>query len=378
MLYCYLLACLPVVALGILWAMNTKINAYEWLGGSVAGILTCLAFNGIAVSGMTSDVETRSGLVTSVTRNPEWVEKYKVDIYKNVTKTRKRNGKTETYTDRVFSHTETRYRTHPESYDCTTELGGRNLSQAQYREFLNQMGAEVRTAYHKSGFYSGDPDVYVCQNQNRAEIPVCGEYSFENRVQAAPSIFSYAKPPEDCKVLFDYPKVRDIWNSDRLLGTAASCFPRSQWEKMNGRLGPRKYVNVIAVGYPSGTDSMISQWQEAKWCGGKKNDIVITFAGEPGAKPEWVRVFGWTEKNETKREIENALIDFGTKPEAMPVIEKAIVENYVLKDWSKFDYITVEPPTWAFFVLTVVMLLTQGGLYFWFHHNEFEKKAALF
>ena len=57
----------------------------------------------------------------------------------------------------------------------------------------------------------------------------------------------------------------------------------------------------------------------------------------------------------------------------LAAIEREIKANYRLKDWSKFDYITVEPPTWSYIVYILVLMVSQGGLYVWFHANEFSK-----
>ena len=58
----------------------------------------------------------------------------------------------------------------------------------------------------------------------------------------------------------------------------------------------------------------------------------------------------------------------------LPAIEEEIRLDYKIKDWSQFDYITVEPPTWAYWVMILVMGLTQGGYWYWAMTNTEEKE----
>lgn len=57
----------------------------------------------------------------------------------------------------------------------------------------------------------------------------------------------------------------------------------------------------------------------------------------------------------------------------LDLIEKEIAASYKIKDWSAFDYITIEPPSWSYWVFGIVLILSQGVFYYWAHQNEFEK-----
>jgi len=117
----------------------------------------------------------------------------------------------------------------------------------------------------------------------------------------------------------------------------------------------------------------MAQYQEAAWVGGKKNDLVICFGGGP-EKPTWVSVFGWTEKEDCKRNIESLVLQKGFVKDVLPEIEKEVVANYQIKDWSKFDYLEIEPGFLAYVIILVVFLVTQGGIW-WFAFTNEEEKA---
>jgi hypothetical protein len=142
---------------------------------------------------------------------------------------------------------------------------------------------------------------------------------------------------------------------------------------MNSDLGPFKKVNVILVGFGN-KDSSYGQYQQAKWVGGKKNDLVITFGGGSKKNPaSWAFVFGWTEKELVKRRLESLLMNTPINDDIIPLIQKEIIQNYEIKDWSKFDYITVEPPTWSYWVFMFVLIGSQIGVWYMFITNGIDK-----
>jgi hypothetical protein len=221
---------------------------------------------------------------------------------------------------------------------------------------------------------SGDPNVYVVKNKSGHVVPVTKTKTWTNKVQASPSVFKFAEVPESIKV-FEYPKNPSVWQSGRLLGTA-KCLGIYEWDQMNARLGPTKKVNVIMIGFPAGTDAMRGQYQQAKWLGGKKNDLVIVLSGSPGMKPEWVFTFGWTEQEIVKRNLDMIVGNATLDKALIPSIEKEVRANYTIKDWEKFDYLGVEPPTWAYIVFVVIMAAAQIGFYFFAHYNELKTREG--
>jgi len=370
MIGCYALSLLPLIVGFFLWWKRGEIALWEWL----LAVVMCLMVTGLihmcAIKSMTDDTETWSGQLTKATFHPEWIEEYQVAIYKNVSRTRRvsdgRGGyKTEHYTSREFSHYETRHRRHEECWSADDNLSGQfSISKQQFDAIAINFGGVETVDGHKSGFDSGDPNLYVAQNKTGYIYSTTATRRWENRVKAAPSTFSFATVPTNI-VVFDYPQNANGWNnSDRLKGSAQKAVPILEWDKMNSRLGPTRKVNVIACGFPAGSDTALGNWQEAKWIGGKKNDLVICYAGDP-QKPEWVKVFGWTERFDCKRNLESLVLKNGLSIESLPVIESEIKNNYTIKDWTEFDYLSVEPPWWAYLVIIIAMVVTQG-LWWWF------------
>jgi hypothetical protein len=375
---CYLLSLLPLIGGLIFWIKSRRITLWEWLVAVIGGLLLTGIIHLCIVHGMTSDTETWSGQLTSATFYPEYVEEYEVAIYRTEYHTvTDSDGNSHEESEEVFDHYETRYRTHPEEWDAKDSLRffEFGISKDQFRDIAAHFGGFSTNDGHKSGFYSGDPNIYVAENKTGYIYPTTDTRTFVNKVKAAPSVFSFAAVPTNIPVL-DYPHNTDGWSlSDRLKGTAKDAMPILEWDRMNSRLGPRKKVNVIACGFPKGTDSKVGNWQESKYFGGRKNDLVICYAGDSN-KPEWVKVFGWTEKFECKHGLEFIILDKGFSFQTLPLIEAEIRKSYKIKNWEQFDYLSVEPPPWAYTMILIVMLVFQAGWWTYSMVNKIDKDGV--
>jgi hypothetical protein len=364
----YVFALIPVVIGFIIWIFHDEVNVVEWLIGSVAAFIVAGIVHGCAIVGMTHDKEVWSGRITRAVHYPEWIEEYQEAVYRTVTH---RDSKGNSYTTQEFSHYETKHRTHYEYWEAETDLNyNKEIDCKFFKEIANNFGNLTTETPYKSGFDSGDKNIYVVYNKTGYIYPVTDTRSFQNRIKAAPSAFSFPKVPENVKV-YQYP-YPDNWRiSNRLLGE--NRININELDKMNSRLGFKKQVNVIMINFGN-QDSSISQWQEAKFVGGKKNDIVLCYGGSKSNGVGWSYCFGWTEKTLCKRNLETILMTNPINNNILPIIEKEIVKNYIIKDWSKFDYITIEPRNGTYTWYFIAMFVTQIGIWLFFIFNDYRKE----
>lgn len=358
----YLIALLPVLAGGALWVLHHKIVWWEWAISASSGFALAGIMHLAAVEGMTHDKETWSGEVVSVLFRPEWIERYTVTHTAYNTDS---NGNTTTTT-----YTTTHYDKHPDRWYAYTSLGqSLSISLQTYQSIGKLFGGESlkekgrrSTSRDNSTMVSGDPYDHVVYNKTGHIEPVVKSVSFDNRVKASPSVFSYAElSPEESSMLPEYPEADNPWVSGRVINAPISI---RRWDQMMARLGPAKKVNVILVRLKSAGHA---QLLEAKWVGGKKNDLVLCYGDG------WSYVFGWTEKEMAKRELETILLTREVDDSIIPHIEKAVLEHYELVDWSKFDYLDLEPRPVHFVLMLVFVCLLQICLYTYFHSNEHAK-----
>jgi hypothetical protein len=362
MIFLYLIALIPAIIGIILYICNKEITWFEWFGATIIAFL----FSGIvhitSIYGMTRDIQTLSGQISRAVHYPRWVERYTVTVTTTDSK-----GKT-------HSHMETRYRTHSENWQAETTLEDENeISESFFKEVSTNFKDLTTERPYKSGFSSGDPNIYVTYNKTKYVYPVTSLRVWKNKIKAAPSVFSFAKVPKNIPV-YKYPPNEDWLKSDRLLGNIPINL--LEFDRMNSRLGPLKHVNIIIV-YFGNKDSSIAKWQQSKWIGGKKNDLVICYGGQKNDKADWVFCFGWTEKEIVKRNLETIFLDNKIDSSIIPNIEKEVRRNYNIKDWHKFDYITIYPPTWSYWVLIFLMIISQGVFWYWATGNEFKKYTII-
>lgn len=352
-IYCYLVAFIPIIIFFILWILNRKFSLLELSIQVVFSLSFAFLFNYFACKNVLADVETWSGKVTYVTYQPEWLEYYEEAIYRTVTVG---SGKDE-HTIEVFDHWESRHRTHSKRY-YTDDTFSRiiDIDKSRYDTIVKFFGnceavlGDRTTGQHASRLESGDKNDYV-SNCGIKIYPVTDIKEWENRIKASPSLFSYPIVNGG----FDYPKNLDVFKSDRLVGNANRLIDILEWDRINATLGMSKGVNLIAVGFANkGIEESFNQ--EAKWLGGKKNDLVICF-GYSENKITWVRCFGWSESDIVKRNIETLVLNKGFILDDIVII---VSKDYKKKDWKKFDYLEVEISTENYIWFAVIVTIISG------------------
>jgi len=365
MILFYLIACISSIAGMILWITTKKVVWWEWLISTALSFLICGFVHIAVIQGMTADMETWSGEIVKAVYHPRWVEEYQQMHTRTVGSGK--NQRTEIYYT-------TEHRTHHRKWIAHIDYGKKkdqkNITESFYNDIKIKWGGDKCQKVVKGnrlGFYSGDRNDYVLTRMTDYIYPAVTTYTFENRVKAAPSVFSYSKVPEDAKV-YKYPTHSNWRQSSRLLGIAGGPIPILDWDRMNSRLGPVKKVNVIMIGFGV-EDAGTAHMQEAKWIGGKKNDLVLCYGGT-NDKVDWSYVFGWTEQEIVKRNLETILLKNPINVKLIDKIETEIIQNYKIKEWENFNYISVEPPMWTYFMLIGILVATQGGFLAWSYFNS--------
>lgn len=388
----YLIACIPVAFAGIMCALSKKINLLEVLAISAIGFIASGIFHFIAIHGMTGDVQYLSGYVTSAKHTPTWVEYYEEAIYKTVYYKEKvtepdSKGKMVTRTversKQVFSHWEPTTRVHSDSYYANDTIGAlgffNSINSSRYQDIVSKFGSEQRvpgsrtTGEHKSRMISGDPMDYIAENKNNFVYPTNRMGSWENKIKACPSVFSfkkYTKEQAQQMGAYDYPISKDIWSSQRLLG-AVPINPFF-FDQFNAELGASKKINVIIVNFGDKNES-IAEVQQAYWVGGKKNDLVVCYGTKKDGKTAWVKTFGWTESENVKTYINKIFMENNVSNDILYKMRDVIVKHYVIKDWRKFDYLTVEIPFSYGIYLLIAQLIMCIAWFFVSYYNEFDR-----
>jgi hypothetical protein len=386
----YFIALIPIFIGGIIWIFNRHVNWVEWAAGSAIAFIGALIFHLIAIHSMTSDIETWSGQIIQAKHYSKWLEYYEYAVYRTeyyTVSVSNSNGKgthTEMRSRQVFDHWQPTQQFHNDSWSCNSDLlTSYDIDEGKYFYFtqkykMNEPTTGDRSVFfhHNSHMISGDPNDYYCTPQITHWVePVTITKEFVNKIKAAPSVFSFVKVSTNIPV-YEWPQNPNPFVSDRVLGTARQYISTLQLDQLNGKLGPRKKVNLIIVGFDS-TDSMLGQYQRAKWIGGKKNDLVITVGGHDLHKPDWCFVFGWTDSDVCKQTISSWIMDNGLgATNLFEFLNQEIMENYQIKKWKDFDYLKVEPAPCYYWYFILFLIITQTALYWFFMTNGVDKSEA--
>jgi len=365
MTYLLILVALWSALAGVFWLKLNTIVWWEWLLGTIIGILVTVTTWYIIKNGRTHDIEMWSGTVSSAIYIPEWVSHHERAVYRTVINSKGNSS-------RVFSHYETYYVTHSPEYSVNTTLGTFNISKDKFSYLVEKFGGKKSVSGHRPSYHSGDRNDYHTVNNNNWEEPCTDLRSFENKIKAAQSTFSFPEVPKDVPV-FKWPELDGVKRSERLLGRARQQINILEFDRMNSRLGPFKKVNVIIIGFPESSSTDIATLQEAAWIGGKKNDLVLCYGGKESSK--WSYVFGWTDEMLVKRNLETILLQNPINDSILPLIETEIRKNYKLKDWSQFDYISVPMPWWSYLLTILLLSISQGIFYYFAHNNDVSKDS---
>lgn len=368
------------VALGC-WLFNQHMQWIEATCTCIISLVISVVFYKVCVYFEMVDQEVWSGQVSQSRYVPRWQEYYEYEVYRTEYYTvtvddystdskgrRNRSGShTEQRSRQVFDHWESSTRWHNSSWSYSDTLNGtRPTDENFYNLIVSRFGAtgsapgSRTTSSHNSRFIGGDSNDYYAINKNNYIFPTVTIKTWENRVKSSVNTYKYHAAVAN-SMLFDYPLPVDSFNINRALGNTG--ITALQIDQLNSRIGPTKKCNLILIGF--GNVAMeLAQEQESKWFGGKKNDLVICVGGEP-TKPTWCYIFGWTEADAVKVNLEDLIMAKGLSQATLPAIEQEINKDYVLKDWHKFDYLDPDiPMSKAWWLVLIQVIYCAGAITF--------------
>lgn len=351
----YLLSLVPICIGGVLWYQSpAKVIWREWLASALISLLLACVAHYQAFVWVTADKQVLSGSVSEVVYHPEW---------------------TQVVEDRDSGNNERKpkYVNHPARWTANSRDLNSSvpISEEQFNQLKELLGSEVKPVLgNKSGFSSGDRNIYVTANTTGVLVPMTDQRPFTNRLRNRSTLYTSAAEGGN-KTTFEYPYPASPLTSNRLLGTASGAFSIQELDRLNAILGPRMKVNVIIVGFLPTSHLKESYQLESDWIGGKPNDLVICYGQAGRDQPAaWCRVFGWTEEPLVKMNLETLFTSQPINNAILKSVQAEIESNYKVKQWSRFDYIAVEPPAIAIVWFIVIQAIVQGALWVLFHSQR--------
>jgi hypothetical protein len=273
-----------------------------------------------------------------------------------------------------------------ESYDCSyvdyhseywqvndSNGAGNVVSESSYDHFVKLYGKRPSFVDMHRSYHTNDGDMYktVWPKTEATFEEVFTEHSYENRVQASRSVFSYRHIEEEevaTRGLFTYPEKVSLFDFPSVLGDcgAGTEAANKRLQYHNAKLGRAKQVRMWMLCTDSG-DPSFGQDQESLWVGGNKNEVVLV-KGQG-----WVHVFSWTDHKEPIIETRDHVAQMGTfdPVEAVDFMAGKVGADFERKHFEDFSYLTVETPTWTIWTTWILVALFSGGICWWNVVNDF-------
>jgi hypothetical protein len=317
---------------------------------------------------LTSDTEYWGGYVTKVRYYEDWNEY----IHKICT---------ETYACGTDSKGNTRYCTR--TYDCSyvdyhppywqiIESNGFKLriSKNNYARLKAKFGTPEKFVDLKRNYHTNDGDMYQVAwgGEDTTLESITTMNTYENRVQASQSTFNYYEVDPTKDKLYEYPKPNNNYYMPVILGPGGPTKKEAErkFQLLNAKLGRTKQVRVFVLIFVD-KPLDVGHDQENYWVGGNKNEFTIAIGVDKDYNVSWCHSFSWTEVELLKVETNQ----FVQEQETLDLVALAdwlypkIKADYIRLPFSRFNYLSVEPPMWAIIVTFIVTLLANVGISLW-------------
>jgi len=147
-----------------------------------------------------------------------------------------------------------------------------------------------------------------------------------------------------------------------------------KFQLINGYMGRSKQLRVWVLLFKNQPRDA-GHLQEALWIGANKNEFVITIGVDSQYNVEWSHVFSWTEterlKIDTRYYVEEqeeldlvALADW---------LKPRLRKQWERREFAEFDYLKVEPPTWAVVLIFFLTILANVAVSAYVVMNQYSE-----
>jgi hypothetical protein len=354
---------IPVIIGAILYVKSHEVCIQEVLISAGLALVTVGLTHFIVVKAAGYDKETWSGYAYETIHYPYWYAEWEEWVPPTYDENGNQTG---------GGYYETCWEHHREHWTVLCTVNGEpHISKKTHYDIRKEYGEPeaVVEKPRKPDFKRGDRNIYRYCNESRVTIPTNVVKSWDNPTRRSPNIMNLPTVSEEEATelgLFDYPDEHpSMFQSNRVLGDAAVHI--RVWDEINARLGEALKINLILVKFD---DISLAYKQESYWEGGKKNDVVICYGGSDN-KPDWSYVFGWSDDKTIMKNIQTFVLDEGIDNNSAIGIEHLLRDSgYQIKDWDTLDYIKVQPKLGSLIWMLLVVIVTQGGLWFHFTTNN--------
>lgn len=209
--------------------------------------------------------------------------------------------------------------------------------------------------------------------------PTAVEHSYTNYIKGNPdTILRRSGAAERFRRSIPaYPQVYDHYRANRFIaaGTQVPDLGRlnARLSEINARLGAPKQVNVSVI-IVAERDPMYLEGLREAWLGGKKNDLIVVIGAPEFPAVAWAGVVSWTRNEEVKIAIRDRIASLQSfeGDAVLGIVAEEVERKFIRRPMADFEYLksTLEPPTWACWLLFVLGCIISVCLKIYFWRND--------
>lgn len=346
---------------------------------------------------MLSDTQYRGGLIVEARYYEywsSWVSKTCSEQYACGSHTEGSGKDSRTVTDYCTRYYDCSYCDENDAYWEVYDNQGHNwkISESEYNRLRKQWKAipefvELNRQIDRTYRCGQDGDMYRIRwnGDMLTSESSTWETSYTNHVQVAKSNFDLRDvSKEEAKKygLYDYPKVIG-YKQENILGIDSLNYlqpnyklgAKKMFEFFNGNYGPKRKIRLYTLlFFDKPIDVAIKQ--RNYWDGGNKNEVVVCIdVNRNTGKINWVYPFTWGENKrilvDLREDVANMNILNFT---ALYHIADKTTESFVYRDFTKFNYLAVDPPTWEVWVVYILTIVLTISVLLFGYKNDIENE----
>lgn len=211
------------------------------------------------------------------------------------------------------------------------------------------------------------------------------ETSYDNYVQVSKSNFGIMDVSKDEVKkyhLYEYP-VLDGYYQQAILGLDSLNYlapnlkrgANKMFEYFDGYYGPIRKIRVFVLLF-SGQSMDVAVKQKYYWVNGNKNEVVICIDVDKNTgEINWVYPFTWSENKRIEVDLREDISNLKTLDftKLYHVVDES-TKDFKYRDFSKFDYLSVDTPTWEVWLVYLLTLGITIGFLYYGYSNEYESE----
>jgi hypothetical protein len=273
-------------------------------------------------------------------------------------------------------------RDHPAEWVLINTIGESiQISQIEYERLKHKLGNDKFVDMHRD-YYHIDGDMYtsIWDRDSLKATPVTTLHYYDNRIKASDaSVFHFDDLDEKDVARYglkQYPSILDRYKMDAVLGDQSNdaAIANAKLKHLNAELGPRKEICLFILVFKNQPLEAAFK-QEAFWKGANMNEFVVCIGINDDREVQWNKVISWTTNERLKMDVTN-MVNQQKTLNLCSIVDRMnpmVSEGFSRRDFQEFNYLTVEPPTWAIVLVYTLVLLVNIGLTLWIIGNEHEE-----